>query len=284
MSALRPRQWSKNLLVFVPLLMSHRVLESGLALQALLSFVVFDLVASAGYVINDLRDRRFDVVHAEKRHRPFASGELTAAQGAGIVATLLLMAAALSLRMTPQAGLWTLGYLLTALAYTFVAKGIAVLDVVVLATLYTIRLLAGGAAVRIEVSAWLAAFSVFLFFSLAVLKRYSELRTLRGMTPFNGRAYGLDDLELLRSAGVSAGYVSVVVLALYINSAQVRTLYAHPQRLWMAAPVLLFWLSYIWLRAHRGEVHDDPVVFTLTDRVSLAVGAAMAVAVLVACF
>ncbi len=280
--ALRPRQWVKNLLLFVPLAMAHRMNDVRLFLNASLAFIAMCLAASAMYVLNDMLDVEHDRRHPVKCWRPFASGRLGRSSGIGLVVALTLTAATLCLTLPATVAIWIAGYLLVATGYSLFAKRIAILDVVTLAALYTVRLLAGGAAVSIVVSAWLAAFSVFLFFSLAVLKRYSELVRSRGARFVSGRGYEHEDRDLLRSAGLASGYVSAVVLSLYVNSSQVRTLYAHPQRLWITIPLLMYWISYAWLRAHRGEVNDDPVVFTFSDMTSCCIGIAVVVAVLIA--
>jgi len=277
--ALRPHQWLKNILVFAPLLAAHAWHAAGAAALAGCAFLAFCLCASGGYLLNDLLDLAADRAHPRKRLRPFASGELQ--PGAGLAASALLTLAALilALAISPLFCVALLAYYVLSLAYSLRIKKLVMLDVIALATLYTLRIIAGGAAVLIFPSFWLLAFSMFLFLTLAMVKRCSELIRLmaeRGEhTP--GRGYRVADLDVLQQLGGASGYLSVLVLALYINSSTSQELYRHPQVLWLLCPVLLYWISRVWIICHRGEMHDDPVVFALRDRVSrwLAVAAAL---------
>ncbi len=282
--AMRLHQWAKNVLVFVPLLAAHRA--HGLSLlHACLGFLAFSLCASSVYLLNDLLDLPHDRLHPTKRRRPFASGALPLAWGPGLMVALLgltlLAAAALPLTFLGMLA----AYYASTLAYSFVLKRRAVWDVVALAGLYTLRIFAGAAATSIPISPWLLAFSLFLFFCLAVVKRLTEL-TLHvragGAAALAGRGYRAEDLDMLRSMAASSGYMSVLVMALYINSADVLPLYHHPSALWALCPILLFWVSRVLMLSNRGEMNDDPVVFALRDRVSLLTGAASLVAVLAA--
>jgi 4-hydroxybenzoate polyprenyltransferase len=283
--ALRPRQWAKNLLVFLPLALSHRLQDRSALISASIAFLAFSLTASASYLINDLIDMERDRRDSFKRFRPFAAFALHPLAGIVAVPWLLAGSAALAYLLPHAAGRWIAAYFLTAVAYSLFLKRFAIIDVMTLAGLYTVRLFAGGAGTGVEVSQWLAAFSVFLFLSLAVLKRYCELRAMEaGGSYDNGRGYGVDDLELLRSVGTASGYCSAVVLALYINSPQVKMLYAHPQRMWALIPLTIYWLSHIWLLAHRRRLKEDPVVFVLTDARSLVIGALMLGIVVAAAF
>lgn len=272
--ALRVHQWAKNVLVFVPMLAAHRAFHGPLLLQSLLAFVAFSLCASSVYVLNDLLDLDADRQHPSKRRRPFASGTLSLGLGPGLGLGLLAAGAGVAL-LLPREFLALLGtYYLITLAYSFRLKQVMMLDVLVLAGLYTVRILGGSLAVGIPTSNWLFTFSIFLFLSLALVKRLSEVRRLR-MTQASaapGRGYVAGDYEQLATLGVSSGYLSVLVLALYITSREVTALYAHPERLWMLCPVMLYWVGRVWLLAHRGEVNEDPLVFALKDRVSYAVG------------
>jgi 4-hydroxybenzoate polyprenyltransferase len=268
--ALRLHQWAKNLLVFLPFLLAHSF-RAASVLTAVVAFFCFSLTASATYIFNDLLDLEQDRAHLNKRNRAFAAGDLSVS--AGVAISLLLAAAALILAAyLPRAFLaYLLLYLVTTLAYSFALKRIVLIDVVILSSLYTIRMLAGAAATRTLISPWLAAFSVFLFLSLAMVKRFSELQNLhaRGVNPANGRGYLLSDTEQLRSFGTSSAYASIVIFALYINGHDVAALYHHASRMWLITPLLILWISRVWLLASRGLLDEDPVVFALKDRMSL---------------
>ena len=271
--ALRLHQWLKNLLVFLPLLASHRLFNLGAAAQATLAFLAFGLCASGVYLLNDLLDLASDRRHPRKRKRPFAAGTLPLTAGLAAVPVLTVMAFVLALAIAPLFALTLLGYYVLTLGYSFRLKRIVMLDVIVLATLYTIRIVAGAAAIAQPLSFWLLAFSMFIFLSLAMLKRYTELRTLQDSNHghASGRGYRVDDLSLIQSLGAASGYLSVLVLALYINSTASEALYHRPQVLWLLCPLLLYWISRVWVVAHRGLMHDDPVIYAVVDRVSRVV-------------
>ena len=275
--ALRPHQWAKNLLVFLPLVGAHRLSDGAAVRASLLAFVAFDVVASAGYVVNDLRDLEADRAHPEKRHRPFATGELSRWHGTALVALLLAGGAAITALLPGSFALLLAGYLVASLAYSFGLKRQVALDVLLLAGLYTARMFAGGFASGVPVSEWLASFAMFLFLSLAFAKRASELVCAERALP--GRGYRPDDALVVFNMGITAGYLSVLVLALYVSSHDVRRLYARPAWLWALCPLLLYWVSRLWVRARRGEVHHDPLVFALRDPVTWALGAVGALAV-----
>jgi 4-hydroxybenzoate polyprenyltransferase len=281
--ALRVHQWSKNLLIFLPLLLAH-VIPLRLFLNGLLAFCCFCLTASSAYIVNDLLDIEIDRRHPQKRSRPFAAGDLSAITGFVIVAVFLVVAFA-GARLLPIAfeG-WLLLYLGTTLAYSWYLKRLALVDVLVLSGLYTLRLIAGSAATHSHISHWLAGFSVFLFFSLAIVKRFAELQNLRtsGLPPRNGRGYLVADVEQLRSFGTASAFAAVIVFAIYIGGSDVTLLYRRPQLLWLIVPLMILWLCRVWLLASRGELNEDPLVFALTDRVSLAIGAAIAAVALLA--
>lgn len=283
-SALRPQQWLKNLLVFIPLLTAPAARDPGHLLLAVLAFVAFGLAASAIYVINDLLDLPEDRLHPRKRLRAFAAGHLPVLYGVTAAPLLLLAAVAIAAYVSTQFLLVILTYILATTAYSLSLKRIVLVDVFTLAGLYTLRLIGGSIALGQWPSLWLLGFSTFIFLSLAMLKRFTELRTWRelGVRESPGRGYTTSDLEYLAHLGGSAGYVSVLVLALYTNSATIQPSYAHPDALWLLCPLLLYWISRIWLIAHRGMVHDDPIVFAVRDRVSLGVAALMAAVVFVA--
>lgn len=277
LQALRPHQWAKNALVFVPLLGAHRLGDPPTLAAALLAFVAFDLVASAAYVVNDLVDVDADRAHPEKRLRPFASGALAPWHGGALVAALLAGGAALAARLPPSFALLLAGYFVATLAYSCWLKRQVALDVLLLAGLYTVRMFAGGFATGVPVSEWLASFSMFLFLSLAFVKRASELARSERALP--GRGYRAEDREVVFTMGITAGYLSVLVLALYVSSNDVRRLYARPAWLWALCPLVLYWVSRLWVRARRGEVHHDPLIFALRDPATWAVGVLAAVAV-----
>jgi 4-hydroxybenzoate polyprenyltransferase len=281
--ALRPHQWTKNLLIFLPLLLAHVVAVDRL-LTALLAFCCFSLAASATYIVNDLLDIEADRHHPQKRQRPFAAGDLPALTGLVTVAVFLLLAFA-GARLLPWGFLgWLLLYLASALAYSMFLKRIALVDVLVLSGLYTLRLLAGSAATHSHISPWLAGFSVFLFFSLAIVKRFAELENLRlsGSPPRNGRGYLVADIDQLRSFGTSSAFAAVMVFAIYISSSEVVMLYRKPEILWLIMPLMILWLCRVWLLASRGNLNEDPLVFALTDKMSLLIGVAVAAIVLLA--
>ncbi|MEP0546461.1 MAG: UbiA family prenyltransferase [Rhodothermales bacterium] len=283
--ALRTYQWVKNVLLFVPMLMAHEVMDAGQWGQAALGFVAFSLCASFGYVVNDLVDREADRQHPAKRHRPFASGALSPASGYVLAPVLLAAAFAIAWAALPGAFLVALAvYLATTLAYSFAMKRQPVLDVLVLAGLYTLRILAGGAATGVPVSEWLLAFSMFFFLALALVKRFAELKRL-DVAPersLHGRGYRGDDLPVLRTAGLASGYLSVLVLVLYVSSPEVTMLYERPTLLWLVGALLLYWMTRVWLLAERGRVDDDPILFAAKDRTSYAVFALMGLMLLAA--
>ncbi|TDR48805.1 4-hydroxybenzoate polyprenyltransferase [Tahibacter aquaticus] len=281
LQALRLHQWLKNLLVFLPLFAAHRVLEVPALIHCVVAFFAFGLCASGVYVLNDLFDLDADRRHPRKRLRPFAAGTLPLAAGLVMAPLLTLAGLALALAVSlPFAGVLLCYYVLT-LAYSLRLKRIVMLDVVVLAALYTVRIIGGAVAVGGGLSFWLLAFSMFLFLSLAMLKRYTELQSMlgSGKAQASGRGYAVDDIALIQSLGGSSGYMSVLVLALYINSTASEALYRHQEVLWLLCPLLLYWISRVWLIAHRGTMHDDPVVFALVDRVSRVVLALCAIVV-----
>ncbi len=266
---LRPHQWAKNLIIFVPLLTAHQLDQSTNLRAAALAFAAFSLCASGLYVLNDLLDIEADRHHANKRNRPFASGALPIPLGFVLVPLLLTGAAAFAAALPGRFALAIAAYLGLTTAYSLWIKRVALLDVFLLAGLYTIRLVGGHEATRVSYSAWLLVFSMFIFLSLALVKRFQELHTYNSHA--HGRGYAPSDLELIASLGSSSGYLSVLVLALYVNSEQVRVLYHHPLRLLLICPLFLFWISRVWLLAHRGGLHDDPVLFALRDRMSYLV-------------
>jgi 4-hydroxybenzoate polyprenyltransferase len=278
--AMRVHQWVKNLLIFVPLLTAHE-LSLGLWLNAVIAFIAFSLCSSSVYLLNDLLDLEADRQHPTKRNRPFAAGDLPLLTGLIGAPLLLAMALALALLLPPAFMLALVGYFGLTLAYSFYLKQVVLLDALVLALLYTSRIFAGSYAVDVPLSHWLLGFSMFLFLSLALVKRYSELHMLRQQNrdAAKGRGYFAGDLEQLANLGAAAGYISVLVLALYISSAEVAIRYSYPGLLWLVCPPLLYWVSRIWLIAHRGQMHHDPVVFAIKDRASYVVGLLAGIAI-----
>jgi len=283
--AWRPVQWSKNVLLAVPLVTGHAVDDPQKLWALLLAFIAFSFTASAVYLINDLADRESDRQHPRKCRRPIATGQVTPTGAIVMAIGLIAAAGGLLLRLPAAfAGVLVI-YLLVTSAYSAYFKTRPIVDVLVLAGLYVLRIVAGGVAVDLFPSAWLLAFGMFIFIALAFAKRYSELleRTEAGLTDGNQRrGYQPVDLPMIASAGITSGYLSVLVFALYLNSDQVRELYAHSGWLWLACPLLLYWITRIWLLARRGTLHDDPVVFTLTDGASYACAAILAALIVVA--
>ena len=289
LKAIRLHQWAKNVLIFLPFLLAHgwnTPHALGSAIGVLIAFLSFGLCASATYIVNDLLDIEADRRHHSKRRRPFAAGNLSAFSGIGVICLFLVLSAALAIALpyitarfgaaiaVPHSFLaWLIAYAVTTTAYSLALKRVVLVDVVVLAGLYTVRIFAGGAAGGAQVSKWLGGFSVFFFLSLAFVKRFAELESLRlrDKAPTNGRGYLLDDIEQLRAFGTSAAYASVVVLLVYISSLDTH-LYHNPGRLWLILPVMLLWISQLWLLASRGQLNEDPVVYAITDTRSLLMG------------
>jgi 4-hydroxybenzoate polyprenyltransferase len=279
LKAIRLHQWAKNVLIFVPMLLAH-VLRAGVFADAAIAFVSFSLCASSTYIANDLLDIESDRRHPTKRTRPFASGDLSVKTGALVSAALLAGSIAIAVSLLPLGFLlWLFLYLVATLSYSLVLKRIVLVDVILLSGLYTVRMLAGAAATKVDISPWLGAFSLFLFLSLAMVKRFSELQNARtrGQALANGRGYLLGDIEQLRSFGTSSAYAAVVVFSFYIGAHDVSSLYIHSNRLWLITPLMIFWLSRVWLLASRGQLNEDPVIFAVTDRISLLTGLAVAV-------
>ena len=273
--ALRVHQWAKNILIFLPVFAAHRTNPATIA-QALTAFVAFSLCASSVYVLNDLLDLPHDRAHPRKCRRPFASGAIPLNRAPAMLAACLGGGVLLALTLPWHFVLMLAVYYACTVTYSFGLKRRAVWDVTMLALLYTMRVFAGSAATGIRISPWLLAFSMFLFFALAVVKRQTELvQHLRSgkSEKLSGRGYEPDDIGMLSSMAASSGYMAVLVLALYVNSADVLPLYRHPSALWALCPALLFWVSRVLMLAHRGLLHDDPVVFALQDRISLMIGA-----------
>lgn len=271
--AVRLHQWAKNALIFLPVMLAHSLFAPAVIGAALLGFLSFGLCASSVYILNDLFDLAADRRHPSKRHRPFAAGLLSVRAGITASVLLLLASAAIAAAVNEEFALVLAGYYVVTWAYSVRLKRVAVLDVMILAALYTIRIIAGAAATSVPLSFWLLAFSVFIFLSLGFVKRYAELEATRRTERqgASGRGYGADDLPLIMSLGTTSGYCSIVVMALYINSSDSQALYHHHKPLWLICPLMLFWISRVWMLTARGLMHDDPVVFALRDRISLLI-------------
>ncbi|MGD0627721.1 MAG: UbiA family prenyltransferase [Terracidiphilus sp.] len=283
LKAVRPHQWAKNLLIFLPLLCSH-ALTAGKLLTGLAAFCCFSLAASSAYLINDLVDVEADRRHPRKRLRPFAAGDVPALTGISI-AVIFLLAGLIGADLLPgKFFVWLLIYLATTLAYSFYLKRVALVDVMVLSGLYSLRMLAGGSVMQTPISHWLAGFSMFLFLSLAIVKRFAELENLRATNdlPKNGRGYLVNDLDQLRSFGTASAYASVVIFAIYITGPDVVKLYHQPRLLWLSVPLIILWINRVWLLASRGELNEDPVAFALTDPMSQAIGIGVVILALLA--
>lgn len=276
--AMRPHQWAKNALVLIPLVLSHKLTEPTAVISALIAFVAFSLAASSVYILNDLADLDADRMHRSKRRRPFASGRVSLLAGWAVWPLLIAASLAMSIVALPPGFVAALvGYIVLTFLYSFFLKSRAIIDVIVLALLYTSRLVAGALAIGAVTTFWLLAFSLFFFLSLALMKRYNDVLAARddgNEGAISGRGYVHSDAEPVTSIGIAAGMVSVLILALYIKDPEVAGAYATPYALWPLVPLLLFWIARVWLLVHRGLVHDDPVFFALRDRMSWAVAAA----------
>lgn len=287
MKALRVHQWSKNLLLLLPMLMAHRLTELNLYVNILTAFLAFSFCASAVYILNDLLDLESDRVHPTKKYRPFAAGTLSIP--AGFIGMLVSLFLGLSLSLFFLPDLFVLAvflYLLLTTAYSLYLKRRPVLDILTLAGLYTFRIMAGAIAVSVAVSSWLLAFSMFFFLSLALMKRYTDLLHLdeKANQAIAGRGFHRSDLDLVRSLGISCGYLAVLVFVLYISSDHVNKLYNQTAFLWLIAPLLLYWITRMWLMTHRGKMDHDPIVFTLKDRNSYFIGLLIAIILALAMF
>jgi 4-hydroxybenzoate polyprenyltransferase len=275
-SALRLHQWLKNLLIFVPLLVSHRMGAPNLLAAGVVAFVLFGLCASSAYLLNDLLDVNSDRRHVSKRNRPLAAGLVSSRSAACCSAILLICAFGGALWILPwQFTVAMAAYYVVTVTYSLWLKRLMIVDVVTLAMLYTLRIIAGTLLFHLVMTFWMLAFSMFIFLSLAFVKRHAELLGARNKGDTDrpgGRGYFADDLSMISSLGAASGYLSVMVLALYIQDPNTAALYRNPRIIWLACPLLLYWISRVWVLAHRGEMYDDPVVFAIRDRVSLLVG------------
>jgi 4-hydroxybenzoate polyprenyltransferase/phosphoserine phosphatase len=285
LKAIRLHQWAKNVLLFAPLLLSHEITAAKFA-AGVVAFFCFSFVASANYLVNDLLDMESDRHHLGKRNRPFAAGDLSVMGGAALAALLVAASCALLPLLPAVFGLWLLLYVAATSAYSVYLKRVPLIDVLVLSGLYALRMMAGGAATGTVISPWLTSLAVFLFLSLAMVKRFSELAGLQeqGISNTHGRGYRVSDLEQIRSFGTASAYASVVVFSLYISRPDVEDLYHHAGRLWLIVPPMLYWLHRVWLLASRGELDEDPVIFAIRDKISLAIGLTIAALAIFATF
>jgi 4-hydroxybenzoate polyprenyltransferase len=269
---LRVHQWAKNALIFLPLFAAHHFYDLDLLSHSLVAFLTFSFCASSAYMINDLLDLQDDREHMTKYSRPIASGQFSILHACFFIA--LLLAGSFSIAWLFLPNLYTLIlliYFLLTLSYSFYLKRVAIFDVMTLAVLYMLRVLAGGNATALGTTFWMLLFCMFIFLSLAFLKRYTELHSQikkDQSSKILGRGYYPTDFELLASLGGASGFISVLVLALYINDPASANLYKHPEWMWLTCPLLVLWMSRSWLMAHRGEMHDDPVIFALKDKLS----------------
>jgi 4-hydroxybenzoate polyprenyltransferase/phosphoserine phosphatase len=268
LKALRPHQWLKNLLVFVPLLASFSFTEVPKLMAAIGAFVAFSMVASATYILNDLLDLTADRRHPRKRRRPFAAGDVSAVSGIMCSVVLLIAGFLTAFLVSAQFAAMVLIYLIMTTAYSISIKKKILADAFMLAALYTLRVLAGQVAIETESSTWLLAFSGFVFFSLALVKRCAELKVMESSSDQRtaGRDYYVSDLAVLWSLGVASAVSSVLIFALYISSPEVMASFSSPGLLWFLCPCLWYWIARMWIKTGRGEMNDDPLVFTATDR------------------
>lgn len=268
LKALRMHQWLKNLLLFVPLLTAFSFADLGRLFTMVVAFMAFSLAASATYIVNDLWDLDNDRAHPRKRLRPFASCKIPIVHGVVIAGMALVLALTLAWAVNPDFFMMLTAYIVLTSTYSWVLKEYVLVDVLMLALLYTLRILAGSVAAGIATSSWLLAFSVFMFFSLALVKRCSELVSLErtGAKATRGRDYRVTDLVVLWPLGVGAALSAVVVFGLFINAPETQARYATPQLLWLVAIGLIYWLARLWIKTSRGEMHDDPVIYAIKDR------------------
>lgn len=283
-TAMRMYQWMKNLLLFVPLFTAHKFSDLQLVSTEVLAFLAFSLCSSGVYVLNDLLDLPADRAHPRKRTRPFAAGTLPLSHGMVLACLSPLVGLCIALLLSTEFFYLLLLYMVLTSAYSIRFKTYAIVDVLLLAALYTLRVFAGAVVINVTLSFWLLTFSMFVFLSLALVKRCSELVMMNAAqkTTMSGRGYEIADLALLQTMGIASGYMAILVIALYIDNPTVTELYARPQILWMLCPALLFWVSRVWLKTARGEMHDDPLLFAIKDRGSQLTAVVCALAVLLA--
>ncbi|MDN0103894.1 MULTISPECIES: UbiA family prenyltransferase [Yersinia] len=279
---IRIHQWAKNILIFIPILAAHEISKTSLLLDAMLAFIAFGFCASSVYLLNDLVDLEADREHKTKRNRPLASGAIPLIHGIIAAVILFILAIIITLYLPIQFAFALASYYVITLAYSFSLKSKVVIDVATLAILYSMRLVAGAAATGIMLSNWLISFSMFIFFSLAIVKRVVELKSSESNAKIKGRGYYPADMPLLLASGISSGYISILVFVLYIDSSAGLQNYNNPDVLYFIAPILFVWLTRVWLLTWRGDMHDDPVAFAIKDRTSQLMGFVMAVLMILA--
>jgi 4-hydroxybenzoate polyprenyltransferase len=282
---LRVHQWSKNVLLALPLILAHKVTTLPAVIACAIAVASFCFCASAVYIINDWIDLPHDRTHPTKSKRPLARGAILIRHSVGVAIGLLLSAILLPLAFLPTMFVWMLlGYIAVSIAYSLWLKRIVIVDVLLLAGFYVYRVLIGAVAIEVAVSFWLLAFSMFFFLALGIIKRYADLVQAAGanQTELAGRSYTTADIDFFRSMGLSCSCVAVLILALYLQSQDVTALYSRPEILWLVCPLALYWMMRIWLIASRGDMPDDPILFALRDRASYMVGALTALLILFA--
>jgi 4-hydroxybenzoate polyprenyltransferase len=284
--SLRLHQWLKNFLLFVPFFAAHQSIDAHIFVTLFLSFCSFGLCASSVYILNDIVDLESDRKHPSKSGRPFAAGSISILNGLFMLPLLITVGLYLASYVNNNFLYWLIFYFGLTCLYTFSLKKIIIIDCLTLAMLYTIRIISGTEALDLPISFWLLAFSVFLFLSLAFVKRYTELNLnfLDSGKKAYGRGYYQTDASLIQYMGITSGYSSVLVLSLYLNSDAVQRLYKFPEVVWGAVPIMLFWVSWMWINAHRGRMHDDPLIFAVKDPISQLAGLIFLLVMLVGSF
>ena len=270
---IRTYQWVKNFLIFLPLILAHKFLDVNLLLKALVAFFSFSFLASSVYIINDIMDVESDRIHPSKKNRPIASGAVKISSALKVVFILMPLSFIISIFLGKEFLFVLLTYFITTSCYSFYLKKIMLVDILILSLLYTVRIFAGGVSLNIYLSPWLFMFSMFFFFSLACAKRYSELYAVRNnlQDEIKGRGYQAQDLEQIQIFGSSSGYIAILIFALYIQSEISMKLYKTPSFFWALCPIMLYWISRVWLLSHRGQMTQDPIIFALKDKVSYVV-------------
>ena len=281
---MRIYQWVKNILIFVPLLLSHTYAQFDMISVSVIAFIAFSLCASSVYIINDLCDLESDKKHPVKKFRPIAAGTLSVSVAKVMAFILFVVALAVAVLINQEFVLVFITYFILTLAYSFGLKALPIIDVLILGGLYTLRIIAGIYAIQVEISFWLLVFSLFIFISLAMLKRFIELKNMeeRDEDKMSRRGYEVDDADLISKMGIVSSYIAILVIALYIHDPLVTVKYSSPAWLWLVIPAMLYWLSRVWLIANRGQLHEDPVLFALRDKASYVVVLVCLVSVIVA--
>ena len=269
--SLRIHQWVKNLLIFVPIFTAHKYDFTTSIIPSIIAFCSFSLCASGIYVLNDIQDVELDRHHLYKKNRPFANGNLPISLGLFIGPVIIALGLLVSTFVNNTYIYWLLVYILISSAYSLYLKKIIIADCIVLAVLYTIRIIAGASAINVPVSFWLLTFSIFIFLSLAYVKRFTEINQLKNMQNqfILGRGYEYNDRHIVSILGIASGYASTIILSLYINSETVIELYNNPSYLWLSILIILYWISWIWSQAFKNKLHSDPILYAISDRVSI---------------